>query len=841
MTEPTVTWVYAGPQPTFSAVVNLPTAAPVPSPPPPAPTPSATMDATLAGTWVYAEGDDFTTARNIYSRGMEPGAFWDNGGDSGDYLGTATAHAVEDGRLKMWPRIHTPESLGYNGLISRHLTTHAHWKTPPDKRYYVQVRAKIAPGLGQWTAIWLRGDDPDTVSAQPEIDLMETGPGQYYGTNGIPFRFTMNSWKDDGIAGGVLQGHTNGGNYVPATSNTLTTEFHSWAIDANPATGVVACYFDGAKIGEFTDMTRTIVQPMYLVLSTNYRTAGMDPGPYCVGALGDVQTLLAANAPFEVEDWHCWTQAVPIPAPSPSPTPAPSPSPSPVLGATSNPVTYDAAGYRTFMVTDDATLDAVPFATLGAGDVVNIRRKADGSPYRRLVRIHTSGTQSAPIVVNGVTDSSGNRPVFSGDGASVPPGCVSIFDFAYPDSWRDREAIGLIATAIGANDDYNDRPKYVTFQNLEVQDVRLGKSYSDADGITRAWGEASGVRVQDGADIVVQNCVIHDCDFGYFTQANNGDALHAPLRPVLRNCRIYDCGMVGRATEHGVYLQAIDPIIEGNYLGLNRVGSDGSSFKSRSANLVFRHNWVESSARGLDIVHSEDSWLGVQAAPNYGVSHVYGNVICNDWMRLSRGATYPMHVGGDNMGEDGPVGAALVTDTSLTAGSNKRVYQHTVYAYDNTFVFRSNSNQTYRMSWFDLSLSGTATQPRTTAYEWNNAVLMEGSSEWAQLRYAGQLVHKGGTLAQVQGTLAATHELADSTKFNISGTLALGTLGLTNPATGDVRPAAGSALIGARVATPTGLPSTFRPELVTAGQPVLLGNGITPRATPTAVGALEPA
>lgn len=430
-----------------------------------------------------------------------------------------------------------------------------------------------------------------------------------------------------------------------------------------------------------------------------------------------------------------------------------------------------------------------------------------------------------------MTDSSGNRPVFSGDGATVATGCLSIFDFAYPNSWVDREAIGLIATAIGAGDNYNDRPKYVTFQNLEVLDVRLGKSYSDADGITRAWGEASGIRVQDGADVVVQNCVIHDCDYGYFTQANNDDALHAPLRPVLRNCRIYDNGMAGRSTEHGVYLQGIDPLVEGNYFGPNRVGSEGSSFKSRSANLVFRYNWVEASARAIDIVHSEDSWNGVQAAAGYGISHLYGNVICNDWTRLSRGAAYPIHLGGDNMGEDGPVGAAAVTDASLTAGGHLRVYQHTMYCWGNTFIFRSASGQTYNASWFDLSLSGTATQPRTTVYEWDNALLMDGTTEWAQVRFAGRVVHGGGTVAQVSGTLNNTHWTADASRWNIVGTLTQGALGLTDYRVTTTAPRSG---------TPAGLPSTFRSDLATvSSQPLVLSNGIAPRTNLSAIGALQ--
>ena len=488
-------------------------------------------------------------------------------------------------------------------------------------------------------------------------------------------------------------------------------------------------------------------------------------------------------------------------------------------------------GVRTFNVTDDASLDAVPFATLAAGDVVNIHHRP--TPYKRLIRVRTSGTEAAPIVLNGVTDSSGNRPVFSGDGATVAAGCMpGSFSSTNSASWQYREAIGLIATANGPADDYNDRPKYVTFQNLEVLDVRLGLPFTDAMGVTHTWDQATGIRVQDGADVVVDNCVFHDCDFGYFTQANNEDALHAPLRPVLRNSRFYDCGMAGRSTEHGVYLQGIDPIVEGNYIGLTRAGSEGSSFKSRSANLIFRHNWVEASARAIDLVHSEDSWAGVQAAAGYGVSHVYGNVICNDWTRLSRGAAYPIHLGGDNMGEDGPVGVTTVTDASLTDPNGiMRVYQHTMYCWGNTFVFRSASGQTYNASWFDLSLSGTATQPRTTVYEWDNALLLEGTTEWAQVRFAGRVVHGGGTLAQVTGTLNSAHATADASRWNIAGTLSQGSLGLTNYQVTTTAPRSG---------TPAGLPSTFRNELAAvSSQPRVLSNGIAPRTNTSVIGALQ--
>jgi hypothetical protein len=576
-----------------------PTPSPTPAPTPaPAPTPvqTPTMGVTLPGTWAYAAGDDFTSEKDLYNLGMKPGDFWGAGRDSSDPNGTIITHTIEDGRLKMWPVIGSFNGVE-NGLVSRHLTTYGKWETPTDKRYFLQVRAKLAPGNGRWPSIWLRGDNFSAISSQPEIDLMESGAGQDYGANGVPYAGTMNAWRDTGTVNGVAQGQTNNGAYIRFESQTLTTSFHTWAVDCNPATGVVTCYFDGAKIGELGGMGPTIGRPMYLVLSENFRTAGMTTGPYNIGALGDVQTLRAANQAFEVDEWHCWTQPVMTPPPPPS-------------DAISDPVTEAMAGTRTFNVTSDSELDAVPFSSLAAGDVVNIHYKA--TPYKRIIRVRNSGTQAAPIRIRGVTNALGQRPVFSGDGASVAEGAKACFlPHTYANSWADREAIGLIATAIAPGDNYLDRPKYVVIEHIEVQDVRAGLPYTDALGNPHTWREASGVRVQDGADIVVQNCVIHDCDFGAFSQVNNIDAAHAALRPVLRNCRIYNCGMEGRSTEHGAYWQGISPIVEGNFFGPVRAGALGSSFKSRSSDLIFRFNWVEASSRALDIVHSEDSWTGV--------------------------------------------------------------------------------------------------------------------------------------------------------------------------------------------------------------------------------------
>lgn len=74
----------------------------------------------------------------------------------------------------------------------------------------------------------------------------------------------------------------------------------------------------------------------------------------------------------------------------------------------------------------------------------------------------------------------------------------------------------------------------------------------------------------------------------------------------MRNSRVYGNGVVGSYYEHNFYVQAHMPVIEGNYIGEVRAGSEGSSYKSRSSGEVFRYNYVVSSTRAMDWVYSED-------------------------------------------------------------------------------------------------------------------------------------------------------------------------------------------------------------------------------------------
>lgn len=528
--------------------------------------------------------------------------------------------------------------------------------------------------------------------------------------------------------------------------------------------------------------------------------------------------------------------------------------PAAYLQPTSNPVCHGILGVRTWVVRTDEQLDAVPFKDLVGGDVVNILAKSDGTPYRRLICLRGQGSQDRPIVINGVTDSAGRRPVFDGNGASVAGGCMptgsssDVFHGTDSQSWQYHEALGLIVIAPGLRDSWSEyRPRWIRVQNIEVVNTGAGYGFTDARGVARKWDQSSGIRVQEGEDITIRNCRVTLSDFGIFSQTKDAGPKWAVTRLRIQGCYVADCGMVGRYTEHCLYIQGIDPVIEGCFIGQTRKGALGSSLKIRASRPVVRFSTIWASARAVDFVHSEDSWYGVQIAPGYGDAYLIGCVIINDFLRspTALGSIAPIHVGGDNMGED--EGGILMTDAMMTGPSDKRlrVYIGRLFARGNTFIHRSSATLAYRISLFDLSLSGLGTtQGATQVFEWDNAYYCEGATRYSKVEWAGRVNHMGGSRLSVSfNRIYDARDSAIAERYSVTNAalLGLGSLGLVAPSTGDFRPLATSALVGKAVRTVSGLPASFQPELaVIDRQPLVSGNGLAARSSVADVGALMP-
>lgn len=499
-----------------------------------------------------------------------------------------------------------------------------------------------------------------------------------------------------------------------------------------------------------------------------------------------------------------------------------------LVNASSNPITIAMAGTRTFNVGPGQTyaeVNDVPWASLMPGDVVNIHHRP--SPYVCKFGIAVQGEASAQVIINGVTDANGNRPVLDGNGAtnspgSMPGGALNIWA-------AGDEGFGLITIKRRPGTTSAANPRWITIQNLRITGARADAMYTDSLGATKNYGFSAGIWVQPATDITIRNCVIDDNAMGIFTMSKPGGIGESCQRVRVLYNRIYGNGVVGSSYEHGCYIQGYDVLTEGNYLGRNRAGAQGSTYKSRVGKEVIRYNWIESSARMIDMVHPEFTDAFVQYQ-DFGVDYVYGNVLVND-ENLQGNAWRPIHFGSDGSEGGGE------WEGSGTASPNHR---KKLYFYSNTYFHRSNYDQADQ---FFLQLSW----PETVCEAWGNIIVFRGSIARLNLLYlAGTLNLRGSNIIVGYTTIldASSVRGATSTSHAVNR---LGTVITADPqfvaeSYHDFALAAGSPGIDIFSALPAGVPASVGTDHPVQAEPLPKTNGLVLRAAnigATDLGAME--
>jgi hypothetical protein len=527
-------------------------------------------------------------------------------------------------------------------------------------------------------------------------------------------------------------------------------------------------------------------------------------------------------------------------------------------------------------------MDNVPWGALGAGDAVNIYWKS--TPYTRKWgmgrNLDRLGTQTNPIVINGVTDASGNRPrlnwnggrTATGSNPSLLPAWVAENPSVTPSTKYDafnQSGYNIEAFAgISVWGGFGSKPSFFQIKNLEMYGAR--GSFTNLSGNTQQYvgngKETSGVRFQTGRDCLIENCVIKDCGWGVFTQIDSQAQNGTFERLTLRCNRIDQCGWSGSNTEHNAYVQCVNPVIEGNYFGKLTSGAAGSSYKSRSSGEIFRYNWVESNSRSIDLVEPEEQGNFDGSTPgfvgssfiigqtDYGVDHVYGNVIViDDVLSGSTETIQPLHFGGDKNGQQDLIptftpGPAALFQSPLIGG--KKIYRQTLYFYNNTYI----CNTKYAIRAFDINESTASVEM------WNN--LFWGSSA-GNTNYGAGLFYvnsRAGTIKYLASNVryasptpspSASWQAivpdgvwsgyTDPTKAFETTTQAAITANpsLTSISTYDYTPQVGGSAAGVgSTSFPSGLPSSFK-NLPVQFQPVKRSNGMVARPSLTTVGALQ--
>ena len=254
----------------------------------------------------------------------------------------------------------------------------------------------------------------------------------------------------------------------------------------------------------------------------------------------------------------------------------------------------------TYEVTDSKTFAAVPWGALTAGDTVRIHYGTYAIPFQ----IGTSGTATQPIRICGLPDGSGNIPILTGNNAG--PGNVTSAQQPYGLIVLATNNFAHVNCAIGTgcSQPPEPDPHSIVIEGLKIQSAY--SAYNRAGG-AGAWAVGAGSIRIGARDVVVRGNEITDSSNGVFCISQATELETSMVRRVtIEGNYIYGNGEVGGFSQHNNYLQGDELLYQWNWVGTVRSGSGGGSVKIRMPYSVVRYNYIQGSARLLDMVELQD-------------------------------------------------------------------------------------------------------------------------------------------------------------------------------------------------------------------------------------------
>jgi hypothetical protein len=278
-----------------------------------------------------------------------------------------------------------------------------------------------------------------------------------------------------------------------------------------------------------------------------------------------------------------------------------------------------------------ATLGAVPWSTLKAGDTVFVHYQA--TPYHEKMCISGQGTATSPIRISGVPGPNGEVPVISGANATTSPNCDFHWQDAAGGSAVQWYGVVFVMFAENAASPANKLPPaYIEIANLHIQDG-TGSFTTEAGAAATYDPFTACIYARSPQHLTVQNVEMSNCGLGFFNWTGGVDNVNwweAVAKDItLRNNYFHDNGVVGQFTQHQSYTEALGALIEGNRYGPVRTGMNGSQLKDRSSGSVIRYNSIEAPPNGwvLDLVEPQEAAPVLLADPAFKQTFVYGNLL----------------------------------------------------------------------------------------------------------------------------------------------------------------------------------------------------------------------
>lgn len=498
-------------------------------------------------------------------------------------------------------------------------------------------------------------------------------------------------------------------------------------------------------------------------------------------------------------------------------------------------------------LTDLSTLDP---GTLTPGSVVNVFHRP--TAYQTKLVITQDGTETNPIIFNGVTDANGNRPHIDFNGATTANMIDGSAQWVAPYG-------GWVFTYTRDGGTFADPTEWVEIRNFRFTGANQNNT---SDGATAYNKGAAALRFNEADNIKLIGNIFEDNGNGVYVHAGN----RANNNFTVSGNKFVGNGVVSSFTEHNFYFQVtgtvpFSNIVEGNYFGPLRDGAIGtSSMKHRGTDLVFRYNTVICEERCLDLVelqdalvsHVYDTFTTQEILDRYRTSYVYGNqFIANDVAGHTAG--YLIHIGMDT-------GTANADDQLFNSGSGTgqvmaRGYQSPVYFYHNSIYLRSDG-QFYHSIFDGDAVSAGISRYTVEIVAANNMIhAVDKASPYdtnlSHLRHTGQVTYQSGNVVFLENmTNSLLYEgrdngASDDPDITIVGTLTQANAGLdplyVTPEDIDLENiylgiAAGSAAknaAGALLAPMNAYPVLSQPIRAS------LGSGAESRLGTTSVGAFE--
>jgi len=356
-----------------------------------------------------------------------------------------------------------------------------------------------------------------------------------------------------------------------------------------------------------------------------------------------------------------------------------------------------------------------PTHDLQPGDSVVVYYKQE--PYYEKFLLHGIGTAEQPIVLLGIADSLGNRPILDGTNA------ITSRQFGFWNEVRQLVLVGLYETLVSDN---------IIIDGFEIRNANDNHSFTDDRGEQAVYAEnACAIRAEHCKNLTIRNCWLHHCMNGF----QNGETPDQQ-NVLLESCWIEQNGAgkdPARYLEHNIYVGGRGVHLTVQYCRFGELLNDGQQLKSRAQTNIIRYNWIEGGHNSqLDLV---DGTFGDSIIAN---AYVYGNVIIKpDSTNNSRF----IHFGGDQ------------------AGNTRR---GTLYFYNNTCIIRSTRNWGTRRL-FELSRdSAYVIADNNIFYSPNNEYALynlrpniSGSNNWLSNEITGDELLTGSLRGDNPGFVSA--------------------------------------------------------------------------------------